>query len=130
MGSNPINLLFRFLLELGAMFSFLYWGWNTGSGWIKYLLAITIPVIGAALWGTFAVPGDPSRSGKAPVPVPGLIRLLLELVIFGSACWAYYDAGLIRLSWVAGILVIIHYAVSYDRIIWLLSQHLNKGQNS
>ncbi len=120
MGSNPINLIFRFLLELTALFSFGYWGWNSTSGWTRYLLAIVFPIVAAALWGIFAVPDDPSRSGKAPVPVPGLLRLLLELVIFGSACWALFDTGLPTQSWILGCLVLIHYGLSYDRIIWLL----------
>jgi len=120
MGSNPINLVFRFLLELTAFFSFGYWGWNSASGWIRYLPTIVYPVVAAALWGIFAVPEDPSRSGNAPVPVPGLVRLLLELAIFGSACWALYDVGFSKMSWILGGLVILHYALSYDRIQWLI----------
>lgn len=124
MGSNPINLTVRFLLELTAFFSFGYWGWNSTSGWTRYLLAFVFPIVAAVLWGIFAVPGDPSRSGKAPVPVPGLLRLLLELVIFGSACWALCDTGLPNLSWIVGGLVILHYAVSYDRILWLIKKKI------
>ena len=120
MGSNPINLTFRFFLELTALFSLGYWGWNSTSGWIRYLSVIVYPVIAAAIWGLFAVPGDPSRSGKAPVPVPGFLRLLLELIIFGFACWALYDSGLPNFSLIMGGLVILHYAVSYDRILWLI----------
>jgi hypothetical protein len=120
MGSNPINLTFRFFLELTALFSFGYWGLNSTSGWIRYLLVILLPVIAAVIWGLFAVPGDPSRSGKAPVPVPGFLRLLLELIIFGFACWALYDSGLPNFSLIMGGLVILHYAVSYDRILWLI----------
>ena len=120
MGTNPINLTFRFLLELTALLSLGYWGWNSTSGWIRFLLAIVYPVIAAALWGIFAVPEDPSRSGKAPVPVPGWLRLLLELSIFGSACWALNDAGLPKQAWVLGSLVLIHYLLSYDRILWLI----------
>ncbi len=120
MGSNPINLTLRFLLELTALFSFGYWGWNSTSGWTRYLLAIVFPVVAAAIWGIFAVPDDPSRSGKAPIPVPGFLRLLLELIFFGSACWALYNTGLPNLSGIVGGLVILHYAVSYDRIVWLI----------
>ncbi len=121
MRSNPINLTFRFLLEITALFSFGYWGWNSTSGWTRYLLATVYPVIAAVLWGIFAVPDDPSRSGKAPIPVPGWLRLLLELVIFGSACWALYGAGLPKPGWILGILVLIHYLLSYDRIQWLIN---------
>ena len=69
MGSNPLNLLIRFLLELTALIALGFWGWRNGEGAFRYALAIIIPVIIAADWGTFAVPDDPSRSGSAPIAV-------------------------------------------------------------
>jgi hypothetical protein len=85
----------------------------------RLLWTIGLPLVAAVLWGTFRVPDDP---GKAPVPVPGLVRLLLEAVFFGAATWALYAAGLGFLSLTFGIIVLLHYVVSYDRIAWLLKQ--------
>jgi hypothetical protein len=120
MGSNPINLALRFLLEVAALLSVSYWGWTLSSGALRYALAIGIPLLCAVLWGTFAVPDDPSRSGKAPVPVPGIVRLALELAFFAFAAWALYDAGQPVLSLILATLVVVHYLVSYDRVKWLL----------
>lgn len=120
MGSHPVNLALRFLLELAALASLGIWGWSQTEGNIKYLLAVGVPILAAAVWGTFAVPDDPSRSGKAPVPVPGILRLFIELLIFGSGIWALFDLGIARGGWILCSLVLIHYIVSYDRIIWLL----------
>jgi hypothetical protein len=53
---------------------------------------ILIPLLAATAWGVFNVKGDPSRSGKAPVPVPGIVRLLLELAFFGSATLALFQS--------------------------------------
>ena len=89
-------------------------------GWPRFVLAFALPVAAAAAWGTFAVPEDPSRSGKAPVPVPGLIRLGLELLILGGGAWALVAAGLPTLGWVLAGVTVVHYASSYDRIAWLL----------
>lgn len=122
MGSHPINLTLRFLLELAALACIGLWGWKQFDGPIHYLIAIGTPVIAAILWGTFAVPNDPSRSGKAPVPVPGILRLLIELIFFGLAVWALFAIGYIKLGWTFGILVLVHYLVSYDRIRWLISK--------
>jgi hypothetical protein len=122
MGSNPFNLFIRFVLELGALFALGYWGWRSTSGPLRYLLGIGIPILAALVWGIFAVPDDPSRSGKAPVPIPGTLRLVLELLIFGAGCWAVYDMGFQALGWIAGFIVLVHYGVSYDRIKWLLRQ--------
>ena len=122
MGSHPINLGIRFLLELVALFSAGLWGWRLQESWWKYVLAIGIPVLLAVIWGTFAVPDDPSRSGNAPVAVPGMLRLVIELGFFAFATWTLYDIGYPRLSWVLGIIVVLHYLASYDRISWLLAQ--------
>ena len=122
MGSNPINLAFRFLLELVALFALGWWGWSQGEGPLRYLLVLGIPVLAAVLWGTFAVPDDPSRSGRAPVPVPGVVRLLLELSFFAVAVGALFAVQATTVGWLLGIAVCIHYALSYDRIRWLLRQ--------
>ena len=122
MGSNPINLALRFILELAALYAMGYWGWTQHEGWMRFALVLGLPLLAAALWGTFAVPNDPSRSGKAPVPVPGIIRLLLELAFFALATWFLFDAG--QPSWgrILGIAVLTHYLISYDRIGWLLKR--------
>ncbi len=126
MSQNPINLAVRFILELAALAALAYWGWTQHTGVLRYLLTVGLPVLGAVLWGVFAVPGDRSRSGDAPVPVPGILRLLLELLLFGFAAWCLYDAGLVLLANIFGIVVLVHYIISYDRIIWLL----RKGKGS
>jgi len=80
---------------------------------------LILPIAAAAIWGILAVPNDPSRSGSAPVPVPGALRLLVEFLILGSAFLAMY-AGLLYLSLIFGVLVIIHYILARERIRWLL----------
>jgi hypothetical protein len=96
-----------------------YWGWASGEGIWRYILMIGVPLVAAVLWGTFNVPGDKSRSGKAPVPVPGIIRLGLELGLFAFAAWGFYEAGEPTLGIILGVLVLVHYTLSYDRILWL-----------
>ncbi len=120
MSLNPINLAVRFLLELSALLAIGFWGWRQGEGLFRFVLAIGLPLIAAVLWGTFAVPDDPSRSGKAPVPVPGIVRLALELAFFAFATWALYKAGATQLSWLLGGVTLIHYVSSYDRLWWLI----------
>lgn len=122
MGSNPINLGIRFLLEVVALVATGMWGWRQSDGWLRFVLAIGIPIILAAVWGTFAVPDDPSRSGAAPVATPGIVRLIIELGIFAFATWAFYDMGMNKASLIFGVVVILHYLFSYDRVIWLLYQ--------
>jgi hypothetical protein len=71
------------------------------------------------LWGTFRRPEE-SPGGRAPVPVPGWARLLLEGAFFGFAAWGLFDVGAVRIGWWFAVIVAVHYAVSYDRIAKLL----------
>lgn len=122
MGSHPLNLALRFLLELSALAALSSWGWRHSDNWTRYLLSVGIPLLFAVIWGTFAVPEDPSRSGTAPIVVSGLIRLCLEILFFTLASLALFDLGYSNLWWILGATVILHYLVSYDRILWLLAR--------
>jgi hypothetical protein len=119
MGSHPINLSIRFLLELAALAALGVWGWQQSESWVRLIPALGMPIVAAGLWGVFRVPNDP---GPASVAIPGVLRLILELAVFGFATWALYVSGYTSLGLIFGIVVVIHYAVSYDRIIWLVSQ--------
>ena len=122
MASHPLNLALRFLLELAALAALGVWGYRSSQGGLRTLLAVALPLLAACVWGVFAVPHDPSRSGRAPVPVPGPRRLVLELAFFGLSTWALSRAGQPRLALLLGGLCIVHYVLSYDRIGWLLQR--------
>ena len=122
MGSHPINLAIRFVLEIAGLVALGWMGWHYGKGIFRYVLAIGIPLVAAALWGIFAVPDDPSRSGEAVVQIPGTIRLLLELAFFVASTWSLYATGATTICWIYGIVVFVHYVVSYDRVLWLIQQ--------
>ena len=122
MGSHPVNLALRFILELCALAAIGMWGWKTGDGIWKYVLTIILVIGAAIIWGVFNVPGDPSRSGSAPVVVPGMLRLALELGIFTAAILALYDSGYQKAGLIMLILVVGHYSLSWDRIAWLMAR--------
>ncbi|MBC6491677.1 YrdB family protein [Flavihumibacter stibioxidans] len=119
MSNNPLNLAIRFLLELYALFAFGKWAWVTHEGWLKYLLVILIPLLAAAAWGIFRVPGDP---GNAPVAIPGRMRLVLESLFFGLAAFLLYRSGAERAALIFTAILLVHYVISYDRIAWLLTK--------
>lgn len=121
MAQNPINLAIRFLLEIIALVAIGAWAKAQFPGALGFGLMIAIPLLAAALWGTFNVKGDPSRSGKAPVPVPGIVRLLIELGILGCATWALSSLNP-TYGWIFGIVTLMHYILSFDRIVWLLKR--------
>jgi hypothetical protein len=122
MATHPINLAIRFLLELSTLSAIGIWGWKQSDSWPKFILAFGLPIVLMTIWGTFAVPDDPSRSGSAPVVTPGIIRLTIELFFFAAGVWALYDMESTNLSLIMAIVVVVHYAVSYERVQWLF-QH-------
>lgn len=127
MNTNPVNLAVRFLLEIAMLIILAIWGWRISGTWTHYIWVIAFPSAAAALWGIFRIQNDPK---PAPVEVPGIIRLLLELGLFTLAAWALYDLGYSQLSWVMAIIVTIHYIVSYDRTWVMLKNQPYKGFTS
>ena len=120
MSQNPLNLGLRFLLELAALAALGYWGWTRSSGIGAYLLAIGAPVVAAVLWGTFRPRNEPNRHRPAPVAVPGPVRFLIEAATFGSATLALFVSGATTAAIIFGVVVLFHYALSYDYVVWLL----------
>jgi hypothetical protein len=107
---------------MSGLFIMGLWGWYRRDDALRILVALAIPLLAAVLWGTFAVPNDPTRSGSAPIPVPGILRLALECGFFGFATWALSDLGFARLAAIFGAVATVHYAFSYDRIRWMVGQ--------
>jgi len=117
---HSINLAVRFVLEVLALIAMGVWGWRQSDESFRLLVALAIPIVLAIVWGTFNVPGDPSRGGSAPIVVSGVIRLIVELGIFAVVTWALYNIGYTKLSLFFIFTVVVHYIVSYERIMWLL----------
>lgn len=120
---NIINLALRFLLELTALISIAIWSWGLSDSWTRFIMAPGIPITLAAIWTAFTVPNDRSRSGKSLVATPGSIRLIIELLIFTFAIWTLYDMSLEILSIVIGAILLLHYLLSYKRVLWLLAKN-------
>ena len=109
-------------MEIAAITTFGIWGYSLSGSGYRIILAVLFSLAFAVLWGVFAVKDDPSRSGKTVVSTPGAIRLLLELILFGSASCMLFDLGYTIPGWILCGTVILHYIISLDRIAWLLKQ--------
>ena len=120
MSGHAINLGFRFLLELAALASAGYCGWTLFAEPLRIVFAGALPIIAAVLWATFAVPDDPSRSGRATVAIPGTARIVLQLAFFVLPPLGVYLSGARLFSIIFASAVLLHYLLSYQRMIWLL----------
>jgi len=117
---HPLNLALRFLLELVVLFVSVEWALKAFTQWPRYVWMVLLPVGLAIVWWAFNVEGDPSRSGKTIIPVPGWLRLIIEWLILGLGVWFMYSIDYLLASWLFGALVILHYVLSFNRIIWLI----------
>ncbi len=114
------NLALRFALELMALIGLGIGAWSSTTGPLRWVAVVGVPVAAAAIWGVFNVLGDPSRSGAAPVEVAGWVRLGIELLILGAGVLALAIADHRNVAIGLAALIVVHYAVSWKRIRWLL----------
>ncbi len=85
--AKSVNLLVRFLLELCAFGALGYWGFVVGPNlFVKILLGIGAPMLAIVVWGLFVSP-------KAAVALDMPLRLVPEMLVFGSAAVALFITG-------------------------------------
>jgi len=118
----PWQLAIRFGLEVASLIALGRYAASLLRGPWSLIAAWAVPGAVALLWVTFAVKGDPSRSGSAPIAVPGPLRLALELAVFGGGAAALAGKG----NWTAlaifSIAFVAHHAMTMKRLAWLLQQ--------
>jgi uncharacterized protein DUF2568 len=125
---GPIALSIRFFLEMASLVAFGFWAWHIAPSAFRWMAALALPIAVAAAWGVFAVPSDPSRSGKAPVPTPGPVRLLLELLVFFGSAAALAASNAHAVALVYAIILVLYHLTAYARIRWLLSNERQHHQ--
>jgi hypothetical protein len=100
------NLGIRFALELCAIAALAYWGTETGSGAVGWLLALGAAGLFVAVWGTLLAP-------RARRRLPMRARIPLELVLFGLAAAALAAAGRAWLGVLFGVVAVLNIALVY-----------------
>ena len=120
MSQNPLNLAVRFVLEMVALVAIGIGGWHVTGSWLRYILAVVLPLLVAFLWGGFRPPNEPHHPTHATFAISGKTRLLIEAIAFGGGAWGLFSSGATVTAWVFTLIVIVHYALSYDRVDWLL----------
>ena len=95
------NLALRFALELAALAALGYCGATADKGrLVRVGLAVVAPLVAATAWVLFVAPG-------ATVDVGPVVRLVVELLVFGAATAGLLVRGRRRLALAfAGIYVV------------------------
>jgi hypothetical protein len=103
---RPANDGLRFLLELSALAAVAYWGWTQHGGVLRWVLVVAAPLAIAAVWGRWLAP-------KAKPRVHDPWRLVVELLVFGSAVAALFDADRTVFALVLAAAVAVHLALTF-----------------
>jgi hypothetical protein len=119
MSDRPAVLGLHFLLELAALFAVGVWGWTTHDGVQRWVWAIAPPLLLATVWAIFRVPND---GGDPIVTVPGPVRLSIEWSVMAVAVALLWASGQEAWAVVLLALVVIDYALQYDRVARLLGR--------
>jgi len=81
------NLLLAFLLELGLLAAFAYWGFSTRTSTaLQFVLGVGVPLLVAVTWGFLLAP-------RAPVHLSKPMHLLLATLLFALGALALLAAG-------------------------------------
>src|SRR4051794_24740295 len=116
MNAHSLNLVVRFLLEIAALAILWTWGWYSRTDELRFVVAVSVPMLCAVGGGLFGVGHAPTRSGRPPVPVRGVVRLARELGFFAPPAAPLALPGFVGPAITFGAAVAIHYLLSYDRV--------------
>lgn len=112
---GPINAAVRGVSEIVALYGVTAGIWN----WTHSVVAtIVVPVAAMALWGVLRVPDDP---GPALVAVPGLVRLAIEIGVFGGGAAGLRVVQGAPVGVVFAAIVSIHDGTTFERLRFVLS---------
>jgi hypothetical protein len=102
---ETLNEALRLLLEFCALVALGYWGFRTGQTFLtKRLLGFGVPLLAAVVWGVLVAPNAASRLDDP-------LRLVLELLIFGTAASALIALDRTTLAAVFAAAVVLNIAL-------------------
>lgn len=118
MNRAQASLALRGLLVLLALSGLVLVGLGVGPGIVGLAAAVLLPFGAAVIWGVFRVPHDP---GEAVVPIPGPLRLVIEVGLFGGTALLLWLAGHPVFAGFLVVLTVAQYRLATERLQLLLS---------
>lgn len=80
-----VNTALRFVLELAGILALAVWGYRTGSGDLRWALAILAPAVLIVFWALVAAPRATNRLSQPARLVAGSVALLISAVLLFTA---------------------------------------------
>lgn len=111
----PHQIIVGVLVELAVMASLGFWGWSLAEGGLPSAgLALLFVTLGMFAWGAFKVPEEAPR-GRALVPVPGPLRLAVELTVLAAASYGLWTSWSRAAAETLMTVLVVHYALQWER---------------
>jgi hypothetical protein len=101
-----VNLGVRFLCELGAVAAIAYWGYKTGSGAAKSVLAIAAPAAVIVVWALFVSP-------RPTIEVARPVAFAIELCVWAAAAAALWAIGYGNLAVAFTVVAVVSGALNW-----------------
>jgi hypothetical protein len=103
---RPVNDGLRFFLELSALAAVANWGWSEPGGEWRWVLVVAAPLVVTLVWGRWMAPRSNHRVGDP-------WRLIIELLVFGSAVAALAAADQPELAIILAGAAALHVGLTF-----------------
>eukprot|EP00980_Cylindrotheca_fusiformis_P020577 scaffold7641_cov115-Cylindrotheca_fusiformis.AAC.23 len=116
--------VFRYTVEILAVLFLSLWA-STRQNWSVMMCAVFLIL---ACWRVFNVDDDPATMDRPCLVVPGMVRIVMELVIQALACYCLWDLLENHFEFPAfgafifAAAVVLYYIVTMERVKWVLRQ--------
>lgn len=115
-----LSEILQFVMELASLFGIGLIGWNVVDRGIPgAILAVVMIIATGTVWGRFRTPGFVPTGREPQNPVPGKVRIAIELTVFVIGIFGLWYGGYANTAVAVTVALILMLIVARDRYIAL-----------
>lgn len=110
----------QFAMELASLMGIGLIGWHLGNkGFLGAILAVAFILLTGVVWGRFRTPGFVPTGREPQHPVPGRVRIALELAIYLLGIFGIWWSGREQTALIVVGVMIVTLVISRNRLAQL-----------
>ena len=115
----------QFAMELASLLGIGLIGWHLGNkGILGAILAVAFILLTGTIWGRFRTPGFVPTGRDPDNPVPGKVRIAIELGAYLLGIFGIWWSGRETTAYVVIGIMVVTLLLSYQRLIGLWNTRL------
>ena len=115
----------QFAMELASLVGIGLIGWNLGNeGILGAFLAVVFILLMGTVWGRFRTPGFVPTGREPDNPVPGKVRIAIELSVYLLGIFGLWWSGRETTTYIVIGVMVLTLLLSYQRLIGLWNTRL------